>query len=66
MVIGFFYLVAVVDWYPKRILAWRLSDAMDNAFCIDALEEVIERSGAPDFSTLSRGANSPEKTVRGF
>ncbi len=34
---GFFYLVAVMDWASRRVLAWRLSNTMDSAFCVDAL-----------------------------
>jgi putative transposase len=45
---GFVYLVAVMDWYSRRVLSWRLSNTMDTAFCIDALEEAIERNGAPE------------------
>ena len=42
---GFVYLVAVIDWYSRRVLSWRLSNTMDTAFCIAALEEAIERNG---------------------
>jgi len=52
---SFFYLVAVIDWYSRRILAWRLSNAMDNAFCIDAHEEAIERNDAPEFFDTEQG-----------
>ncbi len=44
---GFFYLVAVMDWVSRRVLAWRLSNTLDSAFCIDALEAAL-RLGTPE------------------
>src|SRR5512132_3723506 len=38
---GFLYLVAVIDWFSRAVLAWRLSNTMDAAFCVDALEEAL-------------------------
>jgi len=38
---GFVYLVAVVDWFTRRVLSWRLSISMDTSFCIEALEEAL-------------------------
>jgi putative transposase len=45
---GFVYLAAVVDWYSRRVLAWRLSITMEAAFCVEALEEALARHGKPD------------------
>ena len=45
---GFCYLVAVMDWASRKVLSWRLSNTLDNSFCIDALEEAIARYGTPD------------------
>lgn len=42
---GFLYLVAIMDWYSRRILAWRLSNTMDTRFCLDALDEAVRRTG---------------------
>ena len=53
---GFVYLVAVMDWYSRRVLSWRLSNTMDTAFCIDALEEAIERNGAPEIFNTDQGS----------
>lgn len=51
---GFVYLAAVVDWYSRRVLAWRVSITMDTAFCIEAVEEALERHGTPEiFNTDS-------------
>ena len=41
----FVYLAAVVTWYSRRVLSWRLSITSDRAFCIDALEEALQRYG---------------------
>jgi len=44
---GFVYLVAVIDWYSRRVLSWRLSNTLDTAFFVDALEDPIESHGPP-------------------
>ena len=52
---GFVYLAAVVDWFSRRVLAWRLSITMEAEFCIEALEEALARHGRPEiFNTGSR------------
>lgn len=53
---GFVYLAAVVDWYSRRVLAWRVSISMDTAFCIDAVEEALQRYGAPEIFNSDQGA----------
>ena len=45
---GFCYLVAVMDWASRMVLAWRLSNTLDSSFCIDALQEALDRYGCPD------------------
>ena len=45
---GLVYLVAIMAWYSRRVLSWRLSTTMDSDFCIDALEDAIEKHGCPD------------------
>lgn len=47
---GFVYLTAVVDWFSRKVLAWRLSITMDVAFCIEAVEEAMARFGKPEIS----------------
>ena len=47
MVKGFVYLVAVMDWNSRRVLAWRLSNTLDFHFCVEAQEEVIQHYGTP-------------------
>src|SRR6476659_9509119 len=52
---GFLYLVAVIDWARRTVLAWRLSNTLDTRFCIDALEEALARFGTPEiFNTDSQ------------
>ena len=52
---GFVYLTAVVDWFSRKVLAWRLSITMDVAFCIEAVEEAMARFGKPEiFNTDSK------------
>jgi len=45
---GFVYLTAIVDWFSRRVLAWRLSITMEVGFYIEALEEALARHGRPD------------------
>ena len=52
---GFVYLVAIMDWYSRKVLAWRLSNTLDSAFCVEALEEAIDRYGAPDVFNTAGG-----------
>jgi len=52
---GFVYLAAVVDWFSRKVLAWRLSITMDTAFCIEAVEDAMARFGKPEiFNTDSK------------
>lgn len=53
---GFVYLVAVMDWYSRRVLSWRLSTTMDTSFCTEALEEAIELYGPPDIFNTDQGS----------
>jgi putative transposase len=53
---GFVYLVAVVDWYSRRVLSWRVSNSMAADFCVEALEEAIARYGAPEILNTDQGS----------
>ena len=53
---GFVYLAAVVDWYSRRVLAWRLSITMEAGFCIEALEDALARHGKPDIFNTDQGS----------
>jgi putative transposase len=53
---GFVYLAAVVDWFSRRVLAWRLSITLEAAFCIEALEEALARYGRPEIVNTDQGS----------
>jgi len=53
---GFVYLVAIVDWFSRRVLSWRLSISLDTDFCIDALEEAMARYGKPEIFNTDQGS----------
>jgi putative transposase len=53
---GFMYLVAVMDWHSRKVLSWRLSNTLDTDFCVEALEEAINRFGAPEIFNTDQGA----------
>ena len=62
---GFVYLVAIMDWYSRRVLSWRVSNTMDVSFCIDALEEAIERHGAPEIFNTDQGSQFTSEAFTG-
>jgi putative transposase len=53
---GFLYLVAVMDWATRKVLSWRVSNTMDVAFCIEALEDAMARFGKPDIFNTDQGS----------
>jgi putative transposase len=53
---GFVYLVAIMDWYSRRVLSWRLSNTLDSSFCVEALEEALARFGKPEIFNTDQGA----------
>jgi putative transposase len=53
---GFLYLVTIMDWYSRKVLAWRLSNTMDTAFCLEALEDALERYGCPEIFNSDQGS----------
>jgi putative transposase len=67
---GFLYLVAVMDWAPRKVLAWRLSNTLDVELCLEALEEALARYGRPEIfnserqrATGSSAGASPGKPI---
>jgi len=52
---GFMYLVAVMDWYSRRVLSWRLSNTLETDFCVAALEEALQIHGTPDIFNTDQG-----------
>ena len=53
---GFVYLAAVVDWFSRKVLAWRLSITLSADFCIEALEEALARHGRPEIFNSDQGS----------
>jgi putative transposase len=53
---GFLYLVAIIDWASRAVLAWRLSNTMDATFCVDALDEALARFGRPEIFNTDQGS----------
>jgi putative transposase len=53
---GFVYLVAIMDWYSRKVLSWRLSNTMDAGFCVDCLEEAIRHYGRPEIFNSDQGS----------
>ena len=53
---GFLYLVAIMDWHSRKVLAWRLSNTMEVRFCVDTLEEALDRHGPPDIFNTDQGS----------
>ncbi len=53
---GFLYLVAVMDWATRKVLSWRVSNTMDVAFCIEALQEALARFGRPEIFNSDQGS----------
>ena len=53
---GFVYLAAVIDWFTRRVLSWRVSINMETTFCVEALEEALEKHGAPAIFNTDQGS----------
>ena len=53
---GFVYLAAVIDWFSRRVLSWRLSITMEAEFCVEALEEAMTRHGKPEIFNSDQGS----------
>ena len=53
---GFVYLVAVIDWYSRKVLSWRLSNTLTTDFCLEAVSEAISRFGKPDIFNTDQGS----------
>jgi putative transposase len=60
---GFMYLIAVIDWYSRYVLSWKLSNSLDASFCIEALEDAILYNGLPEIFNTDQGA---QFTSEGF
>ena len=58
---GFVYLTAVIDWYSRYVLSWRLSNRLESAFCVEALDEALER-GKPEIFNTDQGSQFTSAT----
>jgi putative transposase len=63
---GFVYLAAVVDWFSRRVLAWRVSITMEVAFCLEAVEEALVRHGKPTIFNTDQGSQFTSATFTGL
>ena len=59
---GFAYLVAIIDWYSRRVLAWRLSNSLEAGFCVDCLEEALRAHGQPEIFNTDQGSQFTSDT----
>ena len=62
---GFLYLVAIMDWHSRYVVAWRLSNTLEAGFCAEALSEALGQ-GTPEVLTPIRGASSPATSSRRY
>lgn len=58
---GFAYLVAVIDWYSRKVLSWRISNSMETVFCNDCLEDALRSHGTPDIFNSDQGSQFTSK-----
>lgn len=53
---GHFYLVAIMDWWSRKVLSWRISNSLDVTFCLEALQEALEEHGKPEIFNSDQGS----------
>ena len=62
---GFVYLVAIIDWYSRRVLSWRISNSMEAVFCVDCLEEALRMHGKPEIFNTDQGSQFTSEAFTG-
>ncbi len=62
---GFVYLVAIMDWYSRKVLSWRISNTMEADFCVDCLEEAIRAYGTPEIFNSDQGSQFTSEAFTG-
>lgn len=62
---GFAYLVAIIDWYSRRVLSWRLANTLETSFCVEALLEALERFGQPEIFNTDQGSQFTDRAFTG-
>src|SRR5450631_2683026 len=63
---GFVYLAAVVDWFSRRVLSWRVSITMEVEFCLEAVEEALARHGRPEIFNTDQGSQFTSQDFTGL
>jgi|TARA_Y100000031_G_C8184097_1_gene368020 putative transposase len=63
---GFAYLTVILDWHSRKVLSWRVSNTMNNSFCLDALEEAIARYGTPEIFNTDQGSQFTSEAFTGM
>ena len=66
MACGFVYLAAVMDWFSRRVLAWRVSITMETDFCLDAVDEALVRHGRPEIFNTDQGSQFTSTAFTGL
>jgi putative transposase len=62
---GFVYLIAVIDWFSRRVLSWKLSITMDVSFCLEALDEALSQHGKPEIFNTDQGSQFTSEAFTG-
>ena len=62
---GFAYLVAIIDWYSRCVLSWRISNSMESVFCVDCLEEALRTHGKPEIFNSDQGSQFTSEAFTG-
>jgi putative transposase len=62
---GFAYLMAIIDWYSRRVLSWRISNNMEALFCVDCLEDALRAHGKPEVFNSDQGAQFTSEAFTG-
>ncbi len=63
---GLVYLVAIIDWYSRCVLSWRISNSMEAAFCVDCLEDALRTHGKPEIFNSDQGAQFTSSAFTGL
>lgn len=62
---GFVYLVAIINWYSRKVLSWRISNSMEAVFCVDCLQEALRRHGKPEVFNSDQGSQFTSEAFTG-
>jgi putative transposase len=62
---GFAYLVAIIDWYSRQVLSWRISNSMEAVFCVDCLEDALRARGKPEIFNSDQGSQFTSEAFTG-